>query len=257
MNNNRILLKGACNFRDISGYQSDNGKPIKKGMIYRSGHLAHLTKSDLKQVESLGIKLIIDLRSPAERDHHPTPLAINHHAKIVNQSFHDGVTDIKLLYRKVFNGSLGDFDFYRFILDEYKRYVIEHVKEITEIFKLLQNPDNYPLLIHCNGGKDRTGTMIALILFSLGVNKKEVFHDYMLSREYMKQFVKSSLLKIKIFSLFRANVTQLKPAMETHSEYLQMAINTIENQHGSVFSYLDFHGISPSSRALLTGLLCP
>jgi protein-tyrosine phosphatase len=256
MNNNRIPLKGACNFRDIGGYQTDNGRTIKNGMIYRSGHLAHLSKSDLKQLEPLGIKLVIDLRSPAEREHHPTRLPANHRSKIIHQSFHDGVTDIKTLYRKVFNGTLGEFDFYQFILAEYKRYIIEHVNEITEIFKLLQNPDNYPLLIHCNGGKDRTGTMIALILFALGVDKKDVFHNYMLSHTYMEQYVKSSLFKIKLLSLFRANVTQLKPAMETHSEYLQTAIDTIETNHDSIQSYIDYLGVDSSSRALLADILC-
>lgn len=256
MNNNRIPLKGACNFRDIGGYQSDHRRTIKNGMIYRSGHLAHLTKSDLKQFEALGLKQIIDLRSPAERDYHPTRLPKNHTSKIVKLSFHDGVTDIKLLYRKVLNGTLGEFDFYQFILAEYKRYIVEHVNELTEIFKLLQNPDNYPLLIHCNGGKDRTGTVIALILFALGIDKEDVFYDYMLSHEYMQQYVKTSLLKIKILSLFRANVSQLKPTMETHPEYLQMAIDTIESKHGSILSYLDYLEMDSSSRALLADILC-
>src|SRR5262249_78646 len=36
-----------------------------------------------------------------------------------------------------------------------------HPDEIAEFFELLDNPANYPIFFHCNGGADRTGALAA------------------------------------------------------------------------------------------------
>ncbi|NOZ52713.1 MAG: tyrosine-protein phosphatase [Gammaproteobacteria bacterium] len=127
---------------------------------------------------------------------------------------------------------------------------------LKKIFKLLLNPNHYPVLIHCNGGKDRTGTVTALIHYALGLPKKIIFEDYMLSRKNLDSLIKKTLFIIKLRSFFRANIPQLKPLFETHPKYLQEAINTMENGYGSVDAYLDHLEMHEQRRRQLGNILC-
>ena len=54
------------NFRELGGYETTDGKHVKKGMFYRCGALADLNEEELAIVRSLGIKTILDLRSDYE-----------------------------------------------------------------------------------------------------------------------------------------------------------------------------------------------
>jgi len=155
----------------------------------------------------------------------------------------------------MFAGKLGELDFRQFLLSEYRHYITQHHNELTKIFTLLLNPGNYPVLIHCNGGKDRTGTVTALIHYSLGLPEKAIFEDYLLSGGYLKNFIRTTLIKIKVLSLFRADIHQLKPLLETRAEYLQEAINTMEQHFGSIEAYLDKLGMHHQRRHQLSNLL--
>jgi len=256
MTRRHIKLKGAHNFRDIGGYTLDSGKRIKTRMIFRSDRLSKLTTSDLRYFEALNIKLIIDLRDDYERHSDPSRLPQNNTPTTKVLSLHNNRMDIRTLKQQLFAGKLGQFDFHEFLLSEYRHYITQHDNELKKIFTLLLDPGRYPVLIHCNGGKDRTGTVTALIHYALGLRKETIFDDYMLSGDNLKRLVKKTLIQVKLFSLFRANTRQLKPLMETHPEYLQEAINTMERNFGSIDAYLNHLGMHQYGRKQLCDILC-
>ena len=53
-----INLIGASNFRDLGGYETEDGMRLKYGVIYRSDNLSHLTDIDLKKINEIGIKTV-------------------------------------------------------------------------------------------------------------------------------------------------------------------------------------------------------
>ncbi|KAF2259190.1 hypothetical protein CC78DRAFT_537298 [Lojkania enalia] len=53
--------------------------------------------------------------------------------------------------------------------------------EVKQIFDVLSQEEKWPIMIHCTQGKDRTGLVIMLILFLLGVDSGAVEADYLLS----------------------------------------------------------------------------
>jgi protein-tyrosine phosphatase len=63
---------------------------------------------------------------------------------------------------------------------------------------VIQNQDNVPILFHCSAGKDRTGIASALLLSALGVDRKDIFDDYMLTN-------KALIGKYDYLGQFRAN----------------------------------------------------
>lgn len=57
--------------------------------------------------------------------------------------------------------------------------VLEHSKpEVAEVLRLVSDPMNLPILIHCELGKDRTGYIIALILSCLEIDEDIIIQDY-------------------------------------------------------------------------------
>ncbi len=63
----QLPFEGGHNFRELGGYEADEGKHIKWGQIYRGIPTWKLTsEADRKLLDSLGLRLILDLRSEAE-----------------------------------------------------------------------------------------------------------------------------------------------------------------------------------------------
>ena len=56
MEHNRLVtFDGTVNFRDIGGYENDEGKHVKWNKIYRSDSLSSLTKSDEEKLEKVNL----------------------------------------------------------------------------------------------------------------------------------------------------------------------------------------------------------
>jgi protein-tyrosine phosphatase len=69
----RILhLEGGCNFRDLGGYRTREGRELKWGRMFRSGVLSYFTLQDQQQLIPLGVGAICDLRYAEERERERT-----------------------------------------------------------------------------------------------------------------------------------------------------------------------------------------
>ena len=70
---NRVLpLEGGRNFRDLGGYETEDGRRVRWCRLFRSGAMARLTPSDYSYLSTLGIRVVCDFRSRAERADEPT-----------------------------------------------------------------------------------------------------------------------------------------------------------------------------------------
>lgn len=50
----RILnLEGSCNFRDLGGYRTRDGRELKWGRVFRTGVLSYFTPNDHEQLNQL------------------------------------------------------------------------------------------------------------------------------------------------------------------------------------------------------------
>lgn len=255
-NTRRINLKGAYNFRDLGGYFTSEGRKTNWGKLFRSDNLAKITKDDLKNIEKLNIQLMIDLRSKGERISKPNRLPMSNGIKIKNIEIADSYQSHNELKRKIFFGKLGGLDLEEELLNAYRLAITDYQYELSKFFELLLNPKNYPALVLCNSGKDRTGVVIALTLMAIGVSKKAVMKDYMLSKVCLEPMIKRMTTKVRLLSLFRADITQLKKLLDTRAKYLNATFNAIDRKFGSTESFFDFLGIGHDKRKKLIKNLC-
>ena len=152
-----MYVDGVCNMRDLGGYTTADGKTLVQGIAYRSGHLKpsggytnEVSEDGLAYLSDvLGIKAEIDFRTPRE-------------AGFEGGSFIPGAS---LTYITL-NGYNHTFQYD----DEYKVF-----------FTMLADESNYPMMMHCTGGADRTGSVVYLLQTMLGVSETECLQNYELT----------------------------------------------------------------------------
>jgi len=131
------------NFRDAGGWKTIDGKRIRQGLVYRSAAYAPTKENCDWLVNRLGLKMELDLRRP--EDALPSPPT------------------------GYLNVSGAD---YAHIVEEWGR------QQCTSALRLFFDQANYPILVHCAVGQDRTGTIIFIINALLGVSEEDLLRDW-------------------------------------------------------------------------------
>src|ERR1700731_1722931 len=62
----QVALDGAVNVRDVGGYQSGYGLQVARGRLFRGDSLSKLSGLDVERLDRLGLRTVIDFRSPGE-----------------------------------------------------------------------------------------------------------------------------------------------------------------------------------------------
>jgi protein-tyrosine phosphatase len=73
--------------------------------------------------------------------------------------------------------------------------------EIADALRAFTTLDNFGILVHCTQGKDRTGLVVALVLFLLDVPIKAISNDYVMSEEELMPERESRMKEIRSIGL--------------------------------------------------------
>lgn len=244
-----IPLDGATNFRDFGGYPTPAGHVVV-GKLYRSDRLSELTGSDFQRLSALGIELVVDLRRPSELATHPTrwpgqPAPELWHAPLIedgtpgtlqammevpieDRSSEHAIDQMVVIYRQLINDPLPR-------------------RQYKQIIERLADATNPGAIVHCSGGKDRTGVVVALIQRALGVSRSHVVQDFMLSARY---YDGTALMHERASQVLETNGVDLDPAhllpiFTVHTEYIDAVFEEIDQRYGGTEAYLgDAVGVS-------------
>jgi len=241
-----IEIKKVHNFRTVGNIKNVDGRTLKEGKFYRSGHLYQLKKKSFKEIENLGIKEIIDLRNSKEiaqkPDHLPSEIIYKNYSAFEDEG--DQLDQAKKLVLK------GKVDADTRMLEFYKDYVTENPEIIKKIITEILESD-HPVLYHCTAGKDRTGITSALILTILKFDKETIYNDYLLSNNYRQKLVDKRLhLANNLHFLYpKMDINVLEKLSWVEVDYLDAAFNEINKKYGSVDNYIQqVLGISENKR---------
>lgn len=152
-------IDGVKNMRDVGGLVTTDGKTIQYGIMYRSAHFDSITEKGKEQIKRLGVKTDVDLRGESNT---VSPLGENVRRLNYNAPYYVDEADGNGIQSGL-NGA--------------ESYVKEFVKE----FKACADPDNYPIGFHCSLGRDRTGTLAAMLYAVSGVSRYDIVKEYELS----------------------------------------------------------------------------
>ena len=118
----------------------------------------------------LGMQTVIDLRTKGEVDAYPGPIPYLH-LEIPTRKIAQSNVD---LLRDRADGE-------RWLYENYCEMIRDAAPVFGELFSRIADDEHLPAVLHCYGGKDRTGLAIALLLSCLGVDREVVLDDYELS----------------------------------------------------------------------------
>ena len=247
--NRRIQLKGEHNFRDLGNYETTDQKKLNTGMLYRSGSLYKLTPEDTARLKELGIKTVVNFLNPNEIENRGGDILPEGVQSIYLpiEGMGDEVDDL-IVARKTgdFSKIPADFNYsIHAILPESGK------KSYAELFEVLSDSNNYPIVFHCSHGVHRTGTAAALVLSSVGVPWETISEDYMLSNEYR---LPESQKRIEVLdSIARSNDEIAdKERNRKHIEafyllepaYIEGTKTHILEEYGSFEAYLESANVS-------------
>jgi protein-tyrosine phosphatase len=137
----------------------------------------------------------------------------------------------------------------------YRDLADEAWPQAGELFKVLLNAEAYPVLIHCRAGKDRTGFMCALVQQAVGVERAAIFRDYCETNQHFGLVSPRMMRVMKIVSLGRLQIENVRASLSAREEYLQAAFDQIDQKHGGMTPYLAQCGVTAGEIEALRGLL--
>jgi len=240
--NRHIALTGQPNFRDLGGYATTDGRHVKWRAVYRSGELSQLSEDDVGKLGALGIKSVVDLRSPEEvsaRGEGRLPPG----ARLVPLPIASSDLFAKLIPMFL----KGDFSQVPpDLLDRVNRMLVrDFTAQYAGLLAALSDPTNRPLVFHCTQGKDRAGFGAAMVLSALGVPWDTVVEDYLLSNHFRKEENDKMLEMIRRFASSLGGpdgeeiaFSRVEGLLYVKEQSLQAAHAEIIERHGSVAAFL-------------------
>ena len=229
--NRFIEMNKIKNFRDIGGYFTSDNRQIKWGQIYRSANLSDATLYDQEKIRRLNIKTIIDFRSEKAAKKYPLLL----HPSIRKISLPITPMDAEKLDEQLKNEQFDRSDAIRYVQESYVDIVENYKEQFGELFDILTNDSNYPILLSESLGKDGVGLASYFILHILGVPHSTLEEDYMLSNRE----IDPAKAKIDAKNLSEPLQEAVTAMLSVNAAYLNYAIDHITQKYGSVDSYLE------------------
>ena len=171
-------LEGTYNTRDIGGYPTQDGRQTRWGRLLRSDSLHQLPIRSQAALLDYGIRTIIDLRRSQQIQRTPNVFFGSEEVAYYHQNM---VGDMALPERAEIPTTLEPFE------RRYRTYCLvidRRQSQIHDTLAILAAPDSLPALVHCAGGKDRTGIITALALGLAGAPVETIAQDYGLTARF-------------------------------------------------------------------------
>lgn len=249
-----VTLLASLNFRDLGGLPLAGGLRVKAGVLYRGPDPAPLGDAHCETLRKLGIRLVCDLRSEAERhdDMHVCDAPMQFLELDLPNDFADEASlGLRLLVRRP-NAEGARMA----MCASYAAMPARLRPHLPALLEALC-AGSVPALVHCTAGKDRTGVLVALLLLFLGAPEGAVFEDYLRSPCDGLPAQGNRPPTSPIASLLRAHPDPgIVPALKgVDASYLSAALDAVGREWQSIDGYFASAGIGPTHRTKLLAIL--
>jgi protein-tyrosine phosphatase len=239
-----IALEAVHNFRDLGGYEAGDGRHTRPGLLYRADSLNRLTAADVEALRPLGLRSVLDLRTPAEiAERGRFPVEAHwlawHHLPILDVTWEHVEAESR--------------DAATFLHDQYRDMLAYGEPVFAAAIRTLALPGALPAVFHCAAGKDRTGLLAAMVLGALGVPDDVIVADYALTAAGMERMKRwAAATNPEMYARW-----QSMPAVYAASEPEAMVrtLADVNAAHGSVRAYVRSLGVTAAEVAELERLL--
>ena len=255
-----VHLDGTTNTRDIGGYLTSDMETVRWGQIIRSDKLSRLTDNDFRKLEEMGVKTVIDLRTNKENKQSPTVWKGDNPPEF----FHFPVGDVN---NDWFRSQRSMMRKNRFTQEKSMEHMVEGYQMIADegtssyqqLMEVVLDESNWPILIHCTAGKDRSGVAIALILEAMGVERETIMEEYLLTNKISRVEEKAAYLAKESKKASMGNrspsASAWLPIVGVDAQMLEAFYASVDEDYGSMDAFLTELGVDQDARDALTASL--
>jgi len=233
-----LVWDGCLNVRDLGGLPTADGGETRRRAIVRSDSVRQLSDDGWRALVSHGIRLVVDLRGDHEREEDPPaelPVEVVHvpFMEASDAEWEEIAEELEAATAAAPDDATSTRDAYLIFLERFKDNVASSMRAVAH------TPEG-GVVIHCVGGKDRTGLLTAFLLHLAGVDEATIAEDYALSEERLRE---------RHEAWFEAAETEeelqrLRRIAQTPAESMLGVFAELERRYGGVEGYLREAGVS-------------
>ena len=162
-------MPGLANARDLGGLPVRGGGETPPAVFLRSERPDRVPRAGWDLLRDVGVRTVLDLRQPEERAAHPVTVPEDLDDRHVD---HDGLEHAEFRAGYWDNGLVGT-----------PLYYLPHLAAMPErtvaVLSAMATAPAGAVLLHCSGGRDRTGLIAAILLRIADVEDDAITADYL------------------------------------------------------------------------------
>jgi protein-tyrosine phosphatase len=229
-----LTWDGLLNARDLGGHPTEDGGETRWGSVVRADSVRQLTDEGWKAVVDYGVRTIVDLRSNEE-------LAADPPAELPVDALHVPFFDDRSnVFEEVEAASTGAADHAEATRAVYLIFLEHFRANVAAAIRAVARAPEGAVVVHCHGGKDRTGLVTAFLLRVAGVSIPEIAADYSLSEQRLHTRHEAWFAE----AADEAELARLHRIAATPESSMVGVLEELERRYGSVEAYLRAGGAS-------------
>ncbi len=240
-----LAWDGCLNVRDLGGHPTRGGGETRYGAIVRADSVRTLTEAGWESLVDYGIRTVLDLRGDHEREDDPpaeVPVEVVHvpFMEASEREWEEIGPEIEAASAAAPDVTTSTRDVYLIFLERFKANVAAAMRAVA-------HARDGGIVVHCVGGKDRTGLLVAFLLHVAGVETEDIAADYALSEERLRPRHEVWFAAADT----EEELERLRRIARTPPESMVGVFAELERRYGSVEGYLRSTGVSDEELALV------
>jgi protein-tyrosine phosphatase len=246
-----LVWDGCLNVRDLGGLPTRDGGETRFGAVVRADSVRQLSDEGWQALLDHGVRTVIDLRYDYEQaGDSPAGSSIEVvHVPFLagSQAERDALgAELDAAVAAAPDVPTSTRDVYLIFLERFRSNVAAAVRAVATA------PEG-GIVIHCVGGKDRTGLLAAFLLHLAGVADEDIAADYALSEERLRPRHETWFAAAET----EEELERLRRIAQTPAASMTGVFAELERRYGGVEAYLRGAGVTDEelelARARLRG----
>jgi protein-tyrosine phosphatase len=225
---------GCLNVRDLGGHRTADGGETRYGAVVRADDVRALTDAGWAAAVAYGVRTVVDLRMDVELEADP-PAELP--VEVLHMPFFQ---DDAEMFVEVEAAAEAAPDYTVATREVYLVFLERRRENVAAAIAAVAHAPEGGVVVHCVGGKDRTGLVTALLLRLAGVDNDEIAADYAASEERLRPRHELWLAEAET----EAERERLRRIAATPAESMLGVLEELERRYGGVEGFLRAGGLS-------------
>jgi protein tyrosine/serine phosphatase len=240
-----LVWDGCLNVRDLGGLPTQDGGETRVGAVVRADSVRQLSPEGWQALVDHGIRTVIDLRGDHERaEDPPAELPV----EVLHVPFMEaGEAELEEMGEQLDAAVAAAPDAMTSTRDVYLIFLERFRSNVAAAVRAVAKAPAGGVVIHCAGGKDRTGLLSAFLLHVAGVANEDIAVDYALSEERLRSRHEAWFEAAES----EEELERLRRIAQTPAASMVGVLGELERRYGGVESYLRDTGVTSEELELV------